>query len=95
MNLKRSVQLSIVEPSEENGEWSLGHLDKSPAIGDQDGCWYKVDTDVVIPHSSKKVVWFLHGREWSCIHQVHWNAATTPPTDLSIYTAKKPDYIDR
>lgn len=95
MSNKQVMKLSVVEFSDKDGEWSLGHLDKIPAIGDQDGCWYKVESDVVIHHPSKKVVWFLHGQEWSCIHQVHWNAVTTPPTDLSKYTSKEPDYIAR
>lgn len=95
MSSKKVVKLNVVEVSHEHGEWSLGHLDDAPAIGDQDGCWYKVNGEVVIPQPSKKLVWFLHGREWACIHQIHWNAELTPPTNLSQYTAKDPDYIAR
>lgn len=87
-------QLTILEDSGNRAEWRIGYLGSTPALGDNEGRWYLVPEDAIVPHSSQQLVWLLQENQWSCIHQMHWNASLIPATSPDSWLKNGPAYIE-
>lgn len=88
------AQVVVLEETTSTNEWRIGYVDELPAVGDQEGRWYHVPKDAVVPHASTNLVWMRQQDEWTCIHQRHWNPQTVPPTPMEDLVKDGPVYVE-
>ena len=52
-------ELVVTQRAYSPGDWHVGYLDETPAIGSDDGRWYFVTTDAVIHNPGDRLVWIV------------------------------------
>jgi len=87
------MMLTVVERVQVAGDWHIGYLDQRPAIGNNRGEWFLLETDAVIHNPGQGLVWIvkLDDGVWECIHEKHWPTETIAPP---ITSSCRPDYIE-
>lgn len=89
------ASLTVLEESTHPAEWRIGYIDDAPAVGDQEGRWYRVPKDAVVPHASSQLVWMAMQGEWTCVHQRHWDSRQVPPTSADEWLQDGPAHVEQ
>ncbi len=89
------MKLTVTQRAYSPGDWHVGYLDETPAIGDQYGRWYTVSTDAVIHNPGDRLVWVLKHEYgvWECLHDMHWQDQYVDPQTKWI--KETPDYVEK